>query len=60
MIIARLESLIAGFDVNHALERADAYVESGADGIMIHSCTKTPDEVFIFSEKFRKNIPLCR
>ncbi|MCH9299063.1 phosphoenolpyruvate mutase (plasmid) [Pantoea allii] len=57
MIIARLESLIAGFDVDHALERADAYVEAGADGIMIHSCKKTPDEVFLFSTKFRKKYP---
>lgn len=57
MIIARLESLIAGFDVEHALERADAYVEAGADGIMIHSCKKTPDEVFLFSMKFRKKYP---
>lgn len=57
MIIARLESLIAGYDVNHALERADAYVKAGADGIMIHSCKKTPDEVFLFSKEFRKKHP---
>ncbi len=41
MIIARLESLIAGFSVTHALERARAYIEAGADGIMIHSKEKT-------------------
>ena len=33
--------------------RAIAYVEAGADGIMIHSRRKTPDEVFEFCDKFR-------
>ena len=37
MIIARIESLIAGKPVGDALERAYAYVQAGADGIMIHS-----------------------
>ena len=48
MIFARLESLILGFGVEHALERAKAFLNAGADGIMIHSRQKTPDEVFEF------------
>lgn len=53
MIIARIESLILNRGIEHALERAFAYVEAGADGIMIHSRRKEPDEVFEFIDKFR-------
>ena len=61
MISARVESLILGKPLNDALLRAEKYVDSGADGIMIHSKNKNPKEVFKFAEKFRKkfeNIPL--
>ncbi|CAM5225487.1 Phosphonopyruvate hydrolase [Alishewanella longhuensis] len=54
MIIARIESLILGMGVDHALERAAAFLEAGADGIMIHSRQKTPDEVFEFCKRYNK------
>ncbi len=57
MIIARVESLILDKGVNDALKRSFAYVESGADGIMIHSRKKSPYEVFNFSLEFRKEFP---
>lgn len=56
MIIARLEALIAGHGEEEALKRASAYVEAGADGIMIHSKEKSPDEVLSFLQKFRADI----
>ncbi len=40
MIIARIESLILGVGLEDALERAEAYIKAGADGIMIHSKEK--------------------
>ena len=52
MIIARLESLILGKGIDHAMERAEAFIEAGADGIMIHSRQKTPDEIFSFCKKY--------
>jgi phosphoenolpyruvate phosphomutase len=52
MIIARLESLIAGHSVSDALERAKAYVAAGADGIMIHSKEKSGADVKQFCEIF--------
>ena len=61
MIIARIESLILNAGMQDALERAKCYIEAGADGIMIHSKMKKPDEIFEFCEKFEKfrnNIPL--
>lgn len=55
MLIARIESLILERGMEDALERAEKYVEAGADGIMIHSRRKEPDEIFEFCDKFRKN-----
>ncbi len=54
MIIARLESLILGKGVDHAMERAEAFLAAGADGIMIHSRDKSPDEVFEFCARYNK------
>ena len=54
MIFARCESLILGQGMADALHRCHAYVQAGADGIMIHSCQKSPDEVFSFLREFRK------
>lgn len=53
MIIARIESLILEKGMQDALDRAFAYVEAGADGIMIHSRKKDPDEIFAFCDAFR-------
>ena len=50
MIVARIESLILDKGQEDALARAFAYVEAGADAIMIHSRKKEPDEVFEFTE----------
>ncbi|RZD30726.1 phosphoenolpyruvate mutase [Candidatus Parvarchaeota archaeon] len=54
MIIARLESLIAGKDVDDAIKRAEIYLNAGADGIMIHSKDKTPEKIIDFAKKYRK------
>lgn len=54
MIIARIESLILEQGMEDALNRAQAFVEAGADGIMIHSRKKDPDEILEFCDKFRK------
>ena len=53
MIIARIESLILEKGQEDALRRAHAYVQAGADGIMIHSRQKSPNEVLEFLERFR-------
>lgn len=53
MIIARIESLILEQGMEDALKRAEAFVNAGADGIMIHSRRKEPDEILEFCDKFR-------
>ena len=54
MIIARVESLIAGKPVEDALERAFAYVAAGADGVMIHSRNKDGEDIKEFCLRFRE------
>lgn len=54
MIIARIESLILEQGMEDALARARAYVKAGADGIMIHSRKKDPEEILTFCDLFRK------
>ena len=54
MIIARIESLIAGKPVEDALNRAFAYVAAGADGIMIHSKNKDGMDIKEFCQRFRE------
>lgn len=61
LIFARLESLIAGYDIQHAFERAKIYVDAGADGVMIHSKEKHGNDIIEFMKKFReysKDIPI--
>lgn len=53
MICARIESLILERGMDDALTRAFAFVQAGADAIMIHSRKKDPSEIFEFVEKFR-------
>jgi phosphoenolpyruvate phosphomutase len=60
VLIARVESLIAGHGVEDACERADAYVDAGADAILIHSRDKTLAEIegFLASWKGLGSVPL--
>lgn len=61
MIIARIESLIMNQGMEVAIERAKAYIEVGADAIMIHSKKRNPNEILKFCElysKFYFRVPL--
>lgn len=57
MIIARIESFIAGNGLSDALDRADYYIEAGADGIMIHSYKNDGNEIMKFLKHFREKHP---
>ncbi|MEC8420798.1 MAG: phosphoenolpyruvate mutase [Verrucomicrobiota bacterium] len=54
MIIARIESLILGRGIEDAISRAKAFINAGADGIMIHSREKKPDEIFEFCKLYNE------
>lgn len=54
MVVARLESLIAGYGLEDALERAEAYLKAGVDGLMIHSKSDDPAEILEFAKRFKE------
>ena len=61
MIISRIESLILEAGMDDAIKRAKAYIEAGADGVMIHSRHKDPYEILEFCKILREydeNIPI--
>ena len=61
MVIARIESLIRNEGLDDAVKRAKAYIDAGADGIMIHSKKTEPTEIIAFCQefsKFTKKVPL--
>lgn len=60
LVFARLESLIAGGSVEDALQRAAVYLDAGADGIMIHSKSRSPDAIFEFLERYGAMFNGCR
>ena len=57
-IVARVEALIAGWDVSEALRRAEAYRRAGADAILIHSKLSKPDEILAFAKEWAARSPL--
>ncbi|WGR93364.1 isocitrate lyase/phosphoenolpyruvate mutase family protein [Bradyrhizobium sp. ISRA443] len=58
LVIARTEALIAGCGEAEALQRAQAYMEAGADMILIHSKRKDPFEIESFSRAWTGPVPL--
>jgi phosphoenolpyruvate phosphomutase / 2-hydroxyethylphosphonate cytidylyltransferase len=52
-IVARIESMILGKGVEDALERAQVYVEAGADCVMPHSRDPEASELFDFVDGYR-------
>lgn len=58
VIVARVEALIAGWGVDEAVKRADAYANSGADAILIHSKISTFDEIELFLKQWDKKKPI--
>jgi len=57
-IIARVEAFIAGWGLEEALKRAEAYRLAGADAILIHSKRSQPDEVLGFAREWAGRSPL--
>ncbi|MFK4496124.1 phosphoenolpyruvate phosphomutase [Bradyrhizobium japonicum] len=58
LVIARTEALIAGLGEAEALQRAHAYVDAGADMILVHSKKRDPSEIESFSRAWTGPVPL--
>jgi len=56
MIIARIESLILNQGMDDALARAKAYIDAGANGIMIHSKNSDGKEIVEFCNAYKSFI----
>lgn len=57
-IVARVEAFIAGWGLDEALRRAEAYRQAGADAILIHSKLSRPDEILQFAREWANRGPL--
>ena len=58
LIIARIESLTSGMDVNDAIIRAHMYSKIGADLIVIHSKANDIQEIKNFCNLYQEDTPL--
>ncbi|MFN7970752.1 MAG: isocitrate lyase/phosphoenolpyruvate mutase family protein [Acidobacteriota bacterium] len=57
-VVARTEAFIAGWGKEEALARAHLYADSGADLVLVHSRSKTFDELADFARSWDRATPL--
>ncbi|MGY3488168.1 2-methylisocitrate lyase-like PEP mutase family enzyme [Bradyrhizobium sp. USDA 4011] len=58
VLVARIESFIAGHDIQEAISRAHAYADAGSDAILIHSRRSAADEILAFAGARRNKLPV--
>ncbi|MEG0570550.1 MAG: phosphoenolpyruvate mutase, partial [Oscillospiraceae bacterium] len=58
VVVARLESFIAGVGLEDALTRANAYADAGADALLVHSKRADCKEIDQFFHEFANRIPI--
>ncbi|WP_456794062.1 phosphoenolpyruvate mutase [Bradyrhizobium sp. USDA 4506] len=58
ILVARIESLIAGHEIDEAISRAHAYADAGSDAILIHSRRTAADEIFAFARAWQNKLPV--
>ena len=58
VVIARTEALIAGWGMEEALRRGNAYADAGADMVLVHSKSESPEEVLTFARRWGRSTPL--
>lgn len=57
-VVARVEAFIAGWGLDEAVRRAEAYADAGADAVLIHSKQSTPHEIEAFMERWDGQAPV--
>jgi phosphoenolpyruvate phosphomutase len=57
-VVARIEALVSGKEMEEALIRAQYFYEAGADAILIHSKKDNADEIIKFMELWAKQCPV--
>lgn len=57
-IVARVEAFIAGWGLDEALRRAEAYRNAGADAILMHSKKSDPSDIEAFMKAWKNQGPV--
>lgn len=57
-VVARVEAFIAGWGLEEAMKRAEAYRAAGADAILIHSAKKDHSEIESFMKAWSGRAPV--
>ena len=57
-VVARVEAFIAGWGVEEALRRAEAYRQAGADAILVHSKKSNASDIEAFMAKWGNRHPV--
>ena len=58
VIVARVEAFIAGWGLDEALRRAEAYRQAGADAVLIHSKRSDITEIESFMKEWSGRLPV--
>ncbi len=58
VIVARVEAFIAGWGIEEAMKRAEAYRLAGADAILMHSALRSPVEILAFLKEWANRLPV--
>ncbi|GAA0367578.1 phosphoenolpyruvate mutase [Bacillus horti] len=58
MVVARVEAFITGWGLEEALRRAEAYGQSGADAVLIHSKRADLEEIEAFMKGWNSAVPV--
>ncbi len=57
-VVARVEAFIAGWGLDEAMRRAEAYYRAGADAILMHSKAKNADQILAFMHEWGDTCPV--
>ncbi len=57
-VVARIEAFIAGWGLDEALKRAEAYCNAGADALLVHSKKSTAEDIFNFMAEWKDTCPV--
>lgn len=57
-VVARVEAFIAGWGLQEALRRAEAYRQAGADAVLIHSKKNNPSDIEMFMKEWGNRLPV--
>ena len=55
-IVARVEAFIAGWGLDEALKRSEAYLNAGADAILMHSKNSDPSDIEAFVKAWNNQV----